>query len=591
MTASNVPEARRGPGQRALLPEGQYRPELPRTEAAGGVEVLFEGEDGRRAVFDVAQWPSPEWHAPVAAVLAAHLGPAGSRRTLASARHLAGITRRFLGFLSDRTSASSPQRLSAFDLTSYLAWRTTTVQAAVAINEFRTLASLLRDDPLRSMIPANALFEVTRQRSTPARSAKLAYSEHELRVMTRVVRTDVRGICERLKEGGQALERRPPSDDQEGLRLWQELQQTARTGIVAAQPGPSAKAMTARLQLARQLFITWQDMTSLLALLVIVTGRNVETIKELPVEHRIVEGRAVQLRLTKRRRGPQRWYETVTWEIGPAGRELYTPGGLYLLIHRLCARGRQFSDPGFYWSLWRNHQIGGHPGPDDHIDPFAQGLHKHSPYLRDWHPGGITDPRTGEKMVDASGRPLRMDFQRLRKAVETRRLRDQGGHLPSAARSNTFTTMYAHYARNDPATVEWSQSILDAALIEAAALAEPGTTPRPAVRTAWTGCRDHTHHPETGSPCLASFLTCFGCANSVITAEHLPAVVSLFDTISHRRAHLNDQAWQDTYGVAWRAIREGILPRFTEAEIHMARETGTASDDLLDLVVPAWERP
>ena len=66
----------------------------------------------------------------------------------------------------------------------------------------------------------------------------------------------------------------------------------------------------------------------------------IETIKELPAEHRVLEDRAVELRPTKRRRGATRWYDTVTWEIGPSGKELHTPGGIYLLLHRLTRGDR-----------------------------------------------------------------------------------------------------------------------------------------------------------------------------------------------------------------------------------------------------------
>ena len=54
-----------------------------------------------------------------------------------------------------------------------------------------------------------------------------------------------------------------------------------------------------------------------------LTDRNGETIKELPVRHRILEGKAVELIVVKRRRGARRWHEPATWEIGPPGRELH----------------------------------------------------------------------------------------------------------------------------------------------------------------------------------------------------------------------------------------------------------------------------
>jgi len=56
----------------------------------------------------------------------------------------------------------------------------------------------------------------------------------------------------------------------------------------------------------------------LLVLLVAVTERNSETVKELPAARRILDSRAVELVVTKRRRGIKRWFETVTWEIEAA---------------------------------------------------------------------------------------------------------------------------------------------------------------------------------------------------------------------------------------------------------------------------------
>ena len=75
-----------------------------------------------------------------------------------------------------------------------------------------------------------------------------------------------------------------------------------------------------------------QDLPAMLVLMVAVTARNIETIKELSAEHRIIDGKAVEVRLTKRRRRSGRWHETATWEIGAPGKELRRPGGLYLLL-------------------------------------------------------------------------------------------------------------------------------------------------------------------------------------------------------------------------------------------------------------------
>jgi hypothetical protein len=97
--------------------------------------------------------------------------------------------------------------------------------------------------------------------------------------------------------------------------------------------------------LASHLFVTLEDLVPLLVLMVAVTGRNLESVKELPARHTVLDGRAVSLRLPKRRRGPGAWEQTVTWEIGDPRRRLHTPGGLYLLVLELTAGSRAFTGP------------------------------------------------------------------------------------------------------------------------------------------------------------------------------------------------------------------------------------------------------
>ena len=111
-----------------------------------------------------------------------------------------------------------------------------------------------------------------------------------------------------------------------------------------------------------------------------VTGRNLETIKELPAEHRVMEGRAVELRVVKRRRGPRLWHATVSWEIGDPGRELHTPGGFIYWPTNSPRPGRALlGSPHRLWAIWRNatgnaraEATVGDIG--EHTDAFAKGL-------------------------------------------------------------------------------------------------------------------------------------------------------------------------------------------------------------------------
>jgi hypothetical protein len=587
---------RTGVGRTSKAPHARYIPPSAASGVPIGLTIHFQGEDNRERKFDVSKCASPGWHDPLAAVLATRMGPAGTWRTLASARAIWDIVRIFMSFLEDSTKATVPERLCAKDVEDFLAWRRSVTQEATATSQLRYVAAILRTSPLRERISIEAMAELTRRRPSPHRPGKPSYSAYELRCITRIARRDVSRIRNRLEAGERLLAASPASDtDNGGVGEWNSLAALAATGVVPDRVG-AITVSSQRTAEARRLFLTWPDMTSLLALFVVVSGRNVETIKELPVEHRILNGRAVELRLTKRRRGRQRWHETVTWEIGSPTRQLFTPGGLYLLVHQLCARGRAFSKAETIWSLWRNHQPGEVASIAEHVNPFANGLHKNARYTNQWHSEGLIDQRTGQPLRDARGELLHMDFQRLRTAVEVRRVRAMGGHLPSAARSNTAETLYGSYLRDDPSTREWAQEIIDQALLDAASVLDPiveGSSDDAnngnATTTAWAACRNTDRHPDTGAACEASFLECFGCANCVITREHLPAIVGLRAALIHRRRDLPESAWLERYGQAWTAIRRDVLPRFTPAEVAAAgRES--RDDALLDLVEPGWER-
>ena len=122
----------------------------------------------------------------------------------------------------------------------------------------------------------------------------------------------------------------------------------ARTGIVPGRlrgggwPHGNLPDRAGRVSAAQQLFLTEEDLVPLLVLAVALTGRNPETVKELPAEHRVLEDRAVAVSIIKRRRGKALARQTVHWEIGPPSRQLHTPGGFYLLVHELTRRSRCF---------------------------------------------------------------------------------------------------------------------------------------------------------------------------------------------------------------------------------------------------------
>ena len=392
--------------------------------------------------------------------------------------------------------------------------------------------------------------------------------------------------------------------DDDEAQLAAALSTMATTGVV---PLANDHKLPERTQLAQRLYVTAADREALLILLVALTGRNAEVLKELPHEHRVIEDRAVEVQVIKRRHGAQRWHDTVTWEIGPPHRELHTPGGLYLLLHRLMARSRTISGAESIWSVWRHAQTASGAGTAEHHDPYAAKLNG-ALRLKAW---GSRHELLEDQAGEQNPQPLQIDLRRLRTSVEVRRTRALGGHLPSAARSHTTGVLFESYLRGDPTTREWAQEVISQALSDAenAALAahrrtlaaNGGTalrvlsdTPLPDDRNqdgAWNACTDPGAHPSTGRPCTRiSYLDCFHCANCVITPTHLPAIVALHDDLLDRRRTIGETDWWTRYGRVWSAIRHDVYAKFTPAEVAAASENKPA-DALLELAEDPWDRP
>jgi hypothetical protein len=314
----------------------------------------------------------------------------------------------------------------------------------------------------------------------------------------------------------------------------------------------------------------------------------------------------------------------VNWEVGPPGRELHHPGGLFLLVRQLTALSRQFSNTERLWAIWRNgwHQAGV-TGVDEHYDPYAK--HMQWPFKAsqwsDNQDGLWADPSPDGQRV-----PLALDCLRLKKSVEVRRTKQMGGHLPSAARSNTYPVLFSSYLSQDATVRAWAEDVVAIALVDAEEAAwqahqdglartgghlrvitgEPtsrqlehsGLDPAAAGRiaggdqhTGWSACANPDQHPATGRPCRTpSLLDCFHCGNCVVTRNDLPSLLALLDALNQRRQHLSEEQWWRRYGPTWLAIRRDIIDgrHFTEAEIEQARTVATR-DALLDLVDNPWE--
>ena len=596
--------ARTGPGRPSALPPGPYSsPEHVRPGEAGA-EVAFTGDDERQRVFGTAELALPGWRAPVAAAFAARTGIIGGLRTLASAESTWQATRRFVSFLSLLPPPpSSPGDLTAAHLDAFHAEKSRTMSKRGALAELRRVLLLLEQAPLKAVLAPDVVDYLGRRWRDPRANGVPGYSDGELARIVAAARSDAVAIVARIEAGEQlasSYREAPSALSPAQEAAGRELAEMAETGLVPCPDGAIPELLRWRVKTAERLFLTLRDVVPLIILAVVLTGRNVETLKELPVQHRLLEDKAVEVTVVKRRRGAGRWHDQATWEIGPPSRRLHTPGGFYLLLCRLTESSRAFSGSTTVWSVWRNGHRAGVAGTlAEHWDPFSDKLRTQL---------GLCDWADRHDLRGDDGRRLKLDMNRLRTSAEVRRTRQMGGHLPSAARTNTMQTLWSSYLRGDPAVTEWAEDILYEAFADAEraaldahrrALADHSDTLRivpgqarddgmppaapGALGTGWTGCTDPEHRPGHEGPCTASFLDCFHCGNCVITHDHLPALLGLLDSMEQRRQEIPLPAWWRRYGSAWAAIRHEVLPEFSPAEI-TAAETVKPQNTMLDLV-------
>lgn len=599
-------------GQRSPLPAGRYDPH-PDSSTSDQLAVAFVGEDGRTRTFDIASLPLPGWHQSITVAWSTRTGPGGSLRTLSSAVGSWRALKRFLRYIAALPNPPrSPADLTSSHLAAFRADITLRTRNTFAATELRLVGKVLNLPPLGQQLDPAAL--AFAQQRAPGRRFQPTpgYSDGELRRLLGAARSDTAKIRDRIRNGAAQVEQRAgapsmPATSQaeaEAICAMMTTGHVPTTRILGEHPTAEFHRAAAD---AQRVFVLLRDLPPLLTLMVAVSGRNIETIKELPAQHKILDGRAVQVRLIKRRRGPRRWTETVTWEIGSPDRALHTPGGLYLLLHELMANGRRHSGSATLWSVWRHQLMPAAAGwSTNHGDPFQIRLgHIPGGYAK-W--AAIHDLQADPATPDDPPRPLHVTMQRVRTSIEVRRTKQLGGHLPSAARSNTVPVLFRNYLSGDPTTRDWAHDVIADALVDAeqSALAahraawDPQTT-RPKVLPSmgaadtgsqegpWSTCVNPSEHPRTHHRCSASFLDCFHCSNCVVKADHLPRLLGLVEVLRDRRQQMSELDWWQRYGPVWSAVRVDILTKFTPAQIDDGRPK-QPTDVLLDLVETPWER-
>lgn len=265
-------------GRHAARPDGFYEPYPaagPVRTADGSLQVAFAGEDGRAFTYSFARLPLPGMHEDLAAAFAARTGPAGARRTLASARvtwqAMAGMLR-FLASLK-----RPPQNLAALTrshLERFRRHRLLTRSPLCVTNEMTEIFLLLRhaDQQLQPEVR-----ELIRQRGhhirkDPQITGLPGYSDREYSEIVRAARRGAAQIRDRIRAAERlvtmaAADPLQLSGDERRTAGW--LTEMARTGLVPARyrgggwPHGNLPDYAARVSAAQYLFLTEQDLIPL----------------------------------------------------------------------------------------------------------------------------------------------------------------------------------------------------------------------------------------------------------------------------------------------------------------------------------------
>ncbi|MEU0194965.1 hypothetical protein ABZ250_34880 [Streptomyces afghaniensis] len=554
--------SRAGRGRAAPVPDGFYEPppvvEFP--EDGEAPVVRFTGEDGRERVFRFEELPLPGLHRDFAHALGVRIGPGGGRRTQRAASSQWQTIKRLLLLLDGLVEP--PRRVEELrvrHLERYLMSRRQTCGEMSARRNLQDLLRIVRVLPGQDRLDG-AVADYAGQPGhgvDAQQAARPGYSDREFQAIMAAARSDVAEIRDRIMAGERLLGRFLAGDDsltvaerEQGARL----EAMAATGRVQVDyPGLAVGEYPAACYAqARQLFVVDPDLAPLLIYAAGLSGRNPETLKELPAEHRLLEERAVAVTLTKRRRGKASSRTTVHWSVDEEW-ELRTMGGFYLLLHRMMGRSRAFSGTGSVWSIWAGNGRGGvlNAATGGHIGPFDAELARKLKL-------GAWAERHG--LVGDDGKPLQMMVTRIKKTVEVRTAKQVGGHLPSARLTNTADTFFTHYLRDDPFVTEWAADVLTEAITDAennaravvvrlgggSVAAVPERVREQAAAgeldTLASACTDIEHSPG-GGRCRQSFLTCFGCPNALVMERHLPALLSLAEALREDLQRREVEQW------------------------------------------------
>ena len=320
-------------------------------------------------------------------------------------------------------------------------------------------------------------------------------------------------------------------------------------------------------------YLMVHDLPSLLTLLSIDTGLEIECVKTLKADCLSSSSAGtVTLHYTKRRAHGLIQKTMRVRDGGPT-----TPGGLIRAIIKMTERTRRFCPSDALFVFY-------------HACVFYSQVRHPNTTLSQWV------ERHG--IVDDHGRPLKLLLSRLRKTHKALWYLKTGGHMARFAVGHSVEIAARHYADIPSLRPLHEVTVIDAledavrpggeAVVSPASGAseiytdahhkipskEDNGIARTDIQDVWlASCSGFYDSPfsKPGSPCSHPFWGCLDCRNAVITERKLPAIMGFLDFIIGQRVSLGAQDWAAKFGHVHARITRQVLPSFSDEVIAAAR--------------------
>lgn len=160
---------------------------------------------------------------------------------------------------------------------------------------------------------------------------------------------------------------------------------------------------------------------------------------------------------------------------------------------------------------------------------------------------------------------------------------------------NTRTTHENIYLRNDSTAAEQAPEVVASGLQDALRRAEDLVKMRMLTDeqasddirsgsgdTVIAACVDYEHHPDTGTTCTDSFLSCLGCVNAIATPRHLPRLVLTHAGLAELGSTIDSTEWVQRWETHYRRL-SSLLERHTTQAERTAAMTSATDDDRLQV--------